>query len=171
MDNSKFIVASYNDEDRLKDGVKSMQGEGFPIFDVFTPYPVHGLNHLLGTPRSRLPKVAFVFGCLGGLFAIALIAYCLGIDWPMDIGGKPHFPWPDFVPITFELTVLSASLGMAFVYFYVNSMYPGAKPRIFDPRSTSDRFALVLEVADSNNEKLTDLLKGTGVVEITYKEF
>ena len=171
MSNSKFIVASYNDEDLLKDGVKSIQAEGHSIFDVFTPYPVHGLHHMLHVPRSRLPKIAFVFGCIGGLSAVALIAYCNGIDWPMDIGGKPHFPWPDFVPITFELTVLFASLGMAFAYFYVNGMYPGAKPDIFDERSTNDRFALVLSVADTNNEKLTDLLKSTGVSEITYKEF
>ncbi len=171
MNNSKFIVASYDDESLLKDGVRSVQSKGHSIFDVFTPYPVHGLHHMLGVPRSRLPKVAFAFGCVGGLSAIALIAYCNGIDWPMDIGGKPHFPWPDFVPITFELTVLFASLGMAFAYFYVNGMYPGSKPAIFDPRSTNDRFAMVLSVETEDNQKLTDLLKSTGVSEITYREF
>ncbi len=171
MSNSKFIVASYNDEDLLKEGVSSVQKEGHNIFDVFTPYPVHGLHHMLHVPRSRLPKIAFAGGCIGGLSAVALIAYCNGIDWPMDIGGKPHFPWPDFVPITFELTVLFASLAMAFAYFYVNGMYPGAKPDIFDERSSNDRFAMVLSVADTDNEKLTSLLKSTGVSEITYKEF
>ncbi len=168
---NRFIVASYADEDLLKDGVQQVKDAGMEIFDVFTPFPVHGLNHMLGTPRSRLPKVAFAFGCMGGLFGIFLISYCLGIDWPMDIGGKPHFPWPDYVPITFELTVLLGALGMAGTYFYVNGMWPGAQPRIFDPRSTNDRFALVLPVENRDNPKLNELLKRSGVAEITYKEF
>jgi len=170
MNNTKYIIGVYDDEDTLKSGIQAIQKEGISIFDVFTPYPVHGLHHLLHIPRSRLPKVAFVCGCIGALTGIALLAYTLGIDWPMDIGGKPHFPIPNYVPVTFELTVLLGSLGMAFAYFYVNGMYPGAHPKIFDPRSTNDRFVMALEVNDQNNDQINKLLKGTGVAEIKYTE-
>ncbi len=170
MSNTKYIVGVYDDEDTLKTGIETVQKEGISIFDVFTPYPVHGLHHLLHIPRSRLPKVAFVFGCLGTITGVSLLAYTMGFDWPMDIGGKPHFPWPNYVPVTFELTVLLGSLGMAFAYFYVNGMYPGAKPKIFDPRSTNDRFVMAIVTDDQSNEHLNNLLKGSGVVEIKYTE-
>jgi hypothetical protein len=170
MNNTKYIIGVYDDEDTLKGGIKAIQKEGLNIHDVFTPYPVHGLHHLLHIPRSRLPKVAFGFGLVGAASGVALIAYTLGIDWPMDIGGKPHFPWPNYVPVTFELTVLLGALGMAFAYFYVNGMYPGAHPKIFDSRSTNDRFVMAIETSDATNEKLNNLLKETGVVEIKYTE-
>ncbi len=166
----KYIVGVYDDEDTLKSGIKSIQKDGITIYDVFTPYPVHGLHHLLHIQRSRLPKVAFVCGCVGGLSGIALLAYTLGIDWPMDIGGKPHFPLPNYIPVTFELTVLIGALGMAFAYFYVNGMYPGAKPKIFDPRSTNDHFVMAVESKEKDVEKIKKILNDTGVLEIKYTE-
>ena len=170
MSSTKYIIGVFDDEDTLKGGIDAVQKVGIPIFDVFTPYPVHGLHHLLHIPRSRLPKVAFVFGLVGLITGTALIAYTMGFDWPMDIGGKPHFPWPNYVPVTFELTVLLGSLGMAFAYFYVNGMYPGASPKIFDLRSTNDRFVMAIEISDQNNEKINNILKDSGVVEIKYSE-
>ena len=122
MSNIKYILGHFADPDDMMHGIDKLQENNISVYDVFTPMPIHGIEDKLGIRRSRLGKVAFGFGITGTITAISMITYMLVIDWPMNIGGKPHFAFPDFVPIMFELTVLFAAFGMVGTYFFVNHL-------------------------------------------------
>ena len=141
----KFIVGIFDHEDEVLDGIKKVRGNGLKIFDVFTPFPVHGMDDVLDIKRSRLPIAAFLFGLTGTSLAILMQSYMLGIDWPMNIGGKPAFAFPSFVPVTFELTVLLASFGMVATFFASTHLAPGIKNIILDKRATDDKFVVAID--------------------------
>jgi len=170
MANSKapvVLVGVYDDDDILLDAVKKIRQENVVIEDVFTPFPVHGLEHELGFKESRLPTAAFMFGCLGFLLALTMQTYMYTIDWNMNVGGKPPFPLPSFVPILFEFTVLIASLGMVGSYLVVNKLHPRKKPDIIDPRQTDDLFlvTVVKSQHEADDAKVMDLFKATGAID------
>ncbi len=167
----KYAIALFNDEDILKSGIKKVQSAGLSIYDVFMPYPVHGIDTMLGVKRSRLPKAAFLFGVVGFLCGFTLIYYTNMYDWAMDVGGKPNtYPTVTFVPVCFELTVLLAAYGMGFTFFAASGLYPGAKPFIMDERATDDHFVLAIELNDANSVAVNEILNQTGAVEVKQVE-
>lgn len=169
-----FILGIYDDEDVLKSAVTTVRENGIKIHEVYTPYPIHGLEDLLGYERSRLPIAAFLFGVLGTTLALTMQIYMLGYDWPMIIGGKDHIALPSFIPVTFELTVLLAAFGMVAVFFISTNLKPWAQPRIFDVRSTDDKHVLAIDIANNaafELDKINDVLKNTGALEINNKSF
>ena len=93
MSTNKVIHALYNDDDVLMDAVKTVKNADHHIEEVFTPFPVHGLDKLLGLPHTRLAICAFLYGLCGLSFAIWMTNYMMIQDWPQDIGGKPNFSW------------------------------------------------------------------------------
>lgn len=168
-----FILGVYDDEDVLLHAVSEVRGSGVKIHEVYSPYPVHGLEHVLGYKRSRLPIAAFLFGLLGTSLALTMQIYMLGIDWPMIIGGKNHLPFPDFVPVSFELTVLLAAFGMVGVFMISSNLKPWAQPRIFDLRSTDDKHIMAIDIANNGLEveKIKEILKSSGATEVNNKSF
>lgn len=112
-----FLIGIYEDEDILLDAIKTIRKNKIKIHEVFTPFPVHGIDDVLGYRRSKLPIAAFCFGALGCTFGLSMQSFMLGIDWPMIIGGKDFIPLPAFIPVTFECTILFASFGMVGVFF------------------------------------------------------
>jgi len=142
----KYILGLFRDEEPLLHAVNELRKEGNKIHEVYTPFPVHGLDDALGYKRSRLPRAAFLFGCLGGTLGLSMQAWMLGVDWPMNIGGKPALAWVDFVPVTFELTVLITALGMVATYLVASDFIPGNEPKMPDPRITSDVFCIAIDV-------------------------
>ena len=106
MAGSNFLIGLYDDEHVLLDAIKKIRGEGVKIHEVYSPFPVHGIEDALGYRRSRLSIAAFLFGLLGTSLALTMQIGMMGIDWPMIIGGKDYIPLPTFIPVTFELTVL-----------------------------------------------------------------
>ena len=169
-----FILGIYDDEDVLKNAVTTVRESGINIHEVYTPYPIHGLEDLLGYKRSRLPIAAFLFGLLGTSLALTMQIYMLGYDWPMIIGGKDHVALPAFIPVTFELTVLLAAFGMVAVFFISTNLKPWAQPRIFDVRITDDRHVLAIDIANNaaiDLDKIKDVLQTTGALEVNKKSF
>lgn len=171
MSNTKYILAHFEDPDEMMHGIDKLQENNISIYDVFTPMPIHGIEAKLGIKRSRLPIAAFLFGLTGTCTAIAMIYYMLVYDWPMNIGGKPAFAMPNFVPITFELTVLFCAFGMVFTFLFANHLFPGRAPRVMDLRATDDRFIIAIDPkANPYPDKINDLLKDAGAVEILHNE-
>ncbi len=171
MSNIKYILGHFADPDELMHGIDKLQEGNVTIYDVFTPMPIHGIEDKLGIKRSRLGRVAFCFGLTGTITAISMIWYMLVYDWPMNIGGKPHFAFPDFVPIMFELTVLFCSFGMVGTYFFVNHLAPGRAPRVMDLRATNDRFVVAIDAKENPyHDKIDNILKEAGAVEIKHNE-
>jgi len=169
-----FILGIFDDEDILLSAVKEVRAAGVKIHEVFSPYPVHGLDEELGYTRSRLPIAAFLFGLLGTTLALTMQFYMMKFDWPMIIGGKDHAAFPDFIPVTFELTVLLAAFGMVGVFMISSNLKPWGQPRIFDLRSTDDKHIMAIDIASNGSvdlEQIKDALKASGATEVNSKSF
>ncbi len=167
-----YLLGIYEDEDVLMTAIKKIRDAGIKIYEVFSPYPVHGLDEALGYKRTRLPIAAFMFGFLGTSLALIMQTYMLKIDWPMIIGGK-NYASVTFVPVTFEMTVLLAAFGMVGTFLVVSNMKPWAQPRIFDKRSTDDKHVMAIDLDENNvlKDEIADLLSTTGASEVNSKIF
>jgi hypothetical protein len=170
---SKYLVGIFDDDEVLIKAIDKIRALGVKIHEVFTPFPVHDLDVHLGYPRTRLGKAAFMFGATGTSLAILMQTSMLGFLWPMNIGGKDHVAYPDFVPVSFEATVLCAALGMVGTFLISNGLGPGKKAKMFDSRSTDDKFVMAIEL--SRNEKFTQaqleqILVESGVSEKPYEK-
>lgn len=170
-ENKIIVSALYDDDDILLAGVKHVREKGYNIEEVYSPFPIHGLDPAMGLKRTRIAIAAFMYGCLGLSTAISLTYGMMIVDWPMNIGGKPSFSWgenmPAFVPIIFELTVFFAAHLMVWTYFFRNGIYPGRSAQNPDPRTTDDKFLMEVEVtAKGNKEELVSLLRESGAIEI-----
>lgn len=173
MDSGKnFLLGIYEDEDVLLSAVKKIRSGGIKIHEVFSPYPIHGLDTALGYKRTRLPIAAFMFGFLGTMLALLMQGYMLAIDWPMIIGGK-NYVSVTYVPVTFELTILLSALGMVGTFLVVSNMKPWGKPRIFDIRSTDDKHVMAIDLDDNkaSAEEITSILNESGASEVNSKQF
>lgn len=164
----RYLVGLYDDDDTLLKAVHAIKAKGLKIANVFTPFPVHGLEHELDYRDSRLPDVAFVFGACGTTLALLMQIWMYGIDWQVNVGGKPTIPLPSFIPVTFELTILLGSLGMVFTYLFVNKLAPWVTPVVVDPRQTDDRFVVLIPVSEheADNQKARQAYHDTGAVEV-----
>jgi hypothetical protein len=119
-----FVVGVFDNEEVLLDGIGKVRTNGLKIHDVFSPFPVHGIDDALGLKKSRLPKAAFLFGLTGTSLALTMQIWMLGYDWPMIIGGKNYASLPPFIPVTFELTVLLSALGMVATFMIISDLKP-----------------------------------------------
>ncbi len=169
MKSSKVIQAIYTDDDVLMAAVKSVKAEKHHIDEIYTPFPVHGLDKAMGLAPTRIAITSFIYGCIGLIVSIVMMKYIMIDDWPQDIGGKPSFSYlenmPAFVPIMFELTVFFAAHLMVITFFLRSKMWPFKKAENPDPRTTDDHFLMEIPV-NGNEQELTKLLQDTGAVEI-----
>jgi hypothetical protein len=170
---TKVIQALYNDDDILMDAVKETRKAHHHIEEVYTPFPVHGLDKAMGLAPTRLAIASFMYGVVGLSLATWMMNFIMIQDWPQDIGGKPSFSYlenmPAFVPIMFELTVFFAAHLMVITFYMRSKLWPFKQAENPDVRTTDDHF--LMEVAVNNNEdELASFLKGTGAVEIKVVE-
>ena len=164
-------------EEVLLSSVKEIRSNEIHIKEVYSPFPVHGLDHALGIKETRMAITAFIYGCIGLTFGLALIYYIMisGVykSWPMNIGGKPNWTLyhnlPAFVPVLFELTVLFAGHLMSITFFIRCGLFPGNPEISPDPRTTDDKFLMEIEV-DGDISKVKKMLTKTGATEINLKE-
>ncbi len=172
--NNKFLVGVFNDDEILLNAVKNIRKHGIIIHDVYTPFAIHGLDEALGLEDSRLHTAGFLFGMTGTATAVTLMSWITSHNFMTNYGGKPFWAIPAFVPITFEVTVLFAAVGMTLTFLIKSNLLPGVKPRIMDHRVTDDKFIISFDMANHSNdevEKIKSLLKENGAEEINYKEF
>nr|WP_295868544.1 DUF3341 domain-containing protein [uncultured Chitinophaga sp.] len=162
-----FVVGLFDDEAVLFPAVKKVRTAGYKLHDVYTPFPVHGLDHAMGLRETSLHTAGFIYGITGTTTALTFMSWVFNVDWPLNIGGKPHFPLPAFIPITFELTVLFAAVGMVMTFCYLCQLMPGVKKHIFHPRQTDDKFVMVIELTEKTNaEEVKRFLNEAGAHDI-----
>lgn len=171
--NKHFVLGIYDDEDVLLSAVSKVRESGVKIHEVYSPFPVHGLDEALGYKRTRLPIAAFLFGLLGTTLALTMQIWMLGYDWPMIIGGKNYIALPAFIPVTFELTVLLSALGMVGTFMVISDLKPYKKPRLMDIRITDDKHVMAIDLAKNSltKEKIREIVSGTGATEVNDKNF
>lgn len=167
IDNKNLVRAIFTDDDTVLSAVKILREKGMKIKEVYSPFPIHGLDKAMGLKETRIAMASFIYGLFGLTVAITLTAYTMNFDWPQNIGGKPSMTWganmPAFVPILFELTVFFAAHLMVWTFMVINKLYPGAEPQNPDPRTTDDHFMIELY----SSKGLVDVLKESGAIEIS----
>lgn len=171
--NKHFVVGVFDDEDVVLSAIEKVRQSGIKIFEVYSPFPIHGIDHALGYKKTRLPIAAFLFGLTGTSLALLMQIWMLGYDWPMIIGGKNFWSIPPFIPVTFELTVLLSALGMVGTFMIISDLKPYKKPRLFDHRITDDKHVMAIDLSANakNRDEITALLKDTGALEVNIKDF
>lgn len=167
---SKVIHAIYTDDDVLMQAVKDVRKAHYHIGEVYTPFPVHGLDKAMGLAPTRLAITSFMYGIVGLAVSIVMMNYIMIEDWPQDIGGKPSFSYiqnmPAFVPIMFELTVFFAAHLMVITFYMRSKLWPFKKAENPDVRTTDDHFLMEIDVENHNVEQLSEFLQNTGAVEV-----
>ncbi len=168
----EVLYGLYDDEEIMLDAIRVANKQHLDIMDVFTPFPVHGLDPLLGLEESRLHIAGFVYGAIGTLTAFGVMTWIFTRDWPVIFGGKPYWSVPAFIPITFELTVLFASIGMVVSFYTVCGLAPGVVNPVLDDRITDDKFCIAFQtngLSSSEIDKYSSFLKSTGASEVSSK--
>ena len=173
---NKVFHVMYDDDDKLLEAARELVGKGVHVNDVYSPFPIHGIDPIIGVKKTRLAINAFLYGLTGLTLALLGMKYFMINDWPMNIGGKPSFSLfeniPAFIPVTFEFSVLCGAHGMAITYFLRNGTLPGMPASNPDPRTTDDKF--VIEIKTSNNDldakKLEVAIKKTALLELSIKD-
>jgi hypothetical protein len=166
----KFVVGCFDDEKVLFPAVKKVRKAGYKIHDVYTPFPIHGLDTAMGLRDTSLHTAGFIYGITGTTTALTFMSWVFTKDWPLNIGGKPHFPLPAFIPITFELTVLFSAVGMVLTFCYLCQLAPFVKKHHFHARATDDQFVMVLECTSKTNEdQAKAFLDSVGAKEINVQ--
>ena len=169
----KFVVGNFYDEQVLFPAVSAVRKSGYKIHDVYTPFPMHGLDAAMGLRDTSLHTAGFIYGIMGTTTAFSFITWAFTTDWPLNIGGKPFFSLPAWIPIIFELTVLFAAVGMVLTFCYLCQLAPFVKKDHFNLRSTDDTFTMAIECTDRTNEQeVLSFLQNIGAhdVSVQHKE-
>jgi hypothetical protein len=152
---AKVILATFATEEHLLDAVRAACSRNLPIADVYAPYPVHGLEELLGWRRSRVSAACLLGGLIGVGLALWFQFWTTAQDWPINVGGRPWNSLPAFVPVTFECMVLFASFGLVIAWLYRSGLHPGSDAIPPAVGLTDDRFALA--VYDQGNAAANEI--------------
>jgi hypothetical protein len=145
------LLAEYKSPEALIKAAERTYARGYRRIDAFSPFPVEGLAEAIGFHRNRLPLIVLIGGLLGGSGALFMMWFSAVLNYPINVGGKPLFSWPAFVPITFELTILAASFAAVFGMLGLNGLPMPHHPLFYVPdftRASRSRFFLCIQADD-----------------------
>ena len=146
------LMAEFNTPGELVTAAERVRLAGYRNFDAYSPIPIEELSEAMGMRRTRLPLIVLIGGIVGGLAGYGLEYWSSVIEYPMNVGGRPFHSWPQFIPVTFETTVLGAALS-AFVGMWALNGLPQPYHPVFNvpafERASRDRFFIVIEAADA----------------------
>ncbi|MBP8725865.1 MAG: DUF3341 domain-containing protein [Saprospiraceae bacterium] len=167
--NKDVIYGIYSDEEVLLHAVRDARNRHLEIMDVFSPFPVHGLDQALGLTESRLHQAGFVYGAIGALIGFLGMTWMMTSDWPIIFGGKPYWPVPSFIPIVFEMTVLFSAWGMTITFYTICGLWPGVDNPQLDLRTTDDKFCIAFDRNEVPDEAARSFFAESGADEVNYK--
>ncbi|MEE9439630.1 MAG: DUF3341 domain-containing protein [Saprospiraceae bacterium] len=167
--NLNVVYGVYDDEEIMINAVAKAKKEHLEIMDVYSPFPLHGLDPVLGLEESRLHIAGFIFGALGTLTAFLGMTWIFTKDWPIIFGGKPFWSIPAFIPITFELTILFSAIGMVVTFYTVCGLGPGVTNAYLDDRITDDKFVIAFNKSEIDTSAVETFLSNSGASEINHK--
>lgn len=168
-----YKIGIFEDEAQFLASIRLLLEENVKIYDVFTPYPVHEVFHLLKR-KSKLPTAAYFFGLFGIIATLAFLYYTSVIDWPIVYGGKPFNSFPSFIVVTIIITIFTVTIASLAAFSARSKLYPGRDNTIFDFRATDNKFVIVVatdEVDKLLSDRTGNIMKEQGAVEVYEKEF
>jgi len=145
------MLAEFETPEDLLQAARRATEVGYRRMDAYTPFPIHGLSDAMGFRPTKLPLLVLAGGLIGCASALGMMWFSATIHYPINVAGKPFASWPMFVPITFELTVLCASLFAVFGMLGMNGLPMPYHPIFNAPRfafASRDRFFLCIEARD-----------------------
>ncbi|MEJ5170219.1 MAG: DUF3341 domain-containing protein [Fimbriimonadales bacterium] len=168
-------IAEFEEAEQLVSAARKVADAGYRDFDAFSPFPIHGLPEAMRFKDARVPWIIFFCGLIGAVVGYGLQYYVTVFDYPMNVGGRPNHSWVQYIPITFECTVLFAALGAVVGMFGLNGLprpyHPVFEAKNFE-RASEDRFFLVIEATDGkfDAEGTRRFLESLGPVEVNLVE-
>ena len=171
MKPQRRVVAEFEDNEELVRGLRRLRDAGYSRLETYTPFPTEEVDELVPGKGTLIGWIMFIGGVLGGSGAY-LMEWYAAHDFPYPVGGRPLTSWPAFIPITFELTVLSASLTGLVAFLFLCRL-----PRLDHPlyqvphfeRASQDRFFVAVLVGDDTADAQA-LLKDSGALLVTEVE-
>lgn len=169
------VLAQYENPHDIYKACEKVRDAGFSKWDACTPFPVHGLDKAMGVPPSKLPWIILVCGLSGSAFMLWFQVWTSANAYPFIVGGKPLFSLPAFVPVWYEITVLSSCLAAFFGNWILNGLprphHPAFNSKAFE-RVTDDKFFIMIEADDPkfDLEKTRAFLKDLGATHVEELE-
>jgi len=168
------LLAEFESEEDLVVAAGRVREAGYTKTDAYTPYPSEEVIHALGVKRSKVPLIVLIGGIIGALTGYGLQYWVSAIEYPLNIGGRPYNSWVSFIVVTFELTILIASISGVLGMIALNRLPEPYHPVFNVPefqRASRDGFFLLIEAADekfdrAGTEELLQGLSSVGVREV-----
>jgi hypothetical protein len=165
------IMAEFDTATELVDAARKVRDAGYRKTDAFTPFPLHEIDEALGIKRSILPYLVFAGGITGLVAGIGLQFFVHVYEWPIIVGGRPHFSLPAFIPPAYELTILFSAFTAVFGMLFLNGLPSPYHPVFNVPRfalATREKFFLIIESVDElyEYEKTRALMESLGGQEV-----
>jgi hypothetical protein len=169
------LVAEFESPSSLVAAARAVREAGYRSIDAYSPFPIHELTHALALPRTRLPLLVLGGGLAGTATALLMQWFSAAVHYPINVGGRPLASWPMFIPITFELTILFASITAVLGMLALNGLPMPYHPIFNAPRfamASRDRFFLAIEAKDPlfELEKTARFLETLGATVVSEVE-
>lgn len=173
IENSLYgLIAEFDSPADLTAAAKKTYAAGYRTVEAYSPFPVHHLHEHLGVTKTRVPLAVLIGGILGCATGLGMQWFASAVNYPLNIGGRPFFSWPSFIPICFELTVLFAAFA-AFLSMLGSNGFPRPYHPVFNAknfeRATKDGFFLCVASEDKifDSEKTKLFLKSLNPKEVS----
>lgn len=172
------VAATFDDVNKLMNAVHKVNEVGYKQYDVHSPYPIHGLPQAMKLKPSKLGFVTLIFGISGAIFAFLFMYWVNVIDYPLVVGGKPFYQLPAYIPVMFEVTVLSASVFTIVWMLFIMFKFPNLSHPLLDTeymkKVSVDRYGISIQSKDDlfDLNKVKEFFKEIGaeeIFEIYYK--
>jgi len=169
------LMAEFDNPTDLVRAAERARLDGYRDMDAYSPMPIEELNEALGIRKTKLPLIVLIGGMLGGLGGFSLESWANAVAYPINVAGKPFIAWPMFIPVTFETTILGASLSAVFGMLLLNGLPQPYHPIFNHARfatASTDRFFLCIEAADPkfNLDRTRAFLQTLGSREVSTVE-
>lgn len=172
------VIAEFSDPEEIVVAAHRVREAGYKRMDAYSPYPVHGLSEAIGFRDPRVPWMIFLGGVAGAVTGFGLQSFINAwgststfSGYPMNVGGRPYIPWPSFIPVTFECTILFAALVAVFGTLALNGL-PRPYHSIFNASNfdlaSQDKLFICVEADDPqfDEQKTAEFLKEIGAVDV-----
>ncbi len=166
------LIAEFDSPKELTEAAKKAYAAGYRTMEAYSPFPIHHLHEHLGITKTRIPLAVLIGGITGCSTGLFMQWFASAVNYPLNIGGRPFFSWPSFIPICFELTVLFAAFS-AFLSMLTSNGFPRPYHPVFNAknfeRATKDGFFLCVAAEDKifELEKTRSLLKSFNPKEVS----